>query len=128
VAVGFLERGGHVVTASDRAAGLTKLVALTSHGLRTRDLYERCAANIAERWDKRFGADAGRALRETLRGLTDRKGEDGPLMAGGLMPPPGGWRSRKPYLAQTAAFVRDPRAALPYYPLVLHRGGWPDGS
>jgi hypothetical protein len=24
--------------------------------------------------------------------------------------------------------LRDPNAALPHFPMVLHRGGWPDGS
>ena len=35
----------------------------------------------------------------------------------GLGPPPGGWR----------AAVRA-KATLPQYPMVLHRGGFPDGS
>jgi hypothetical protein len=42
---------------------------------------------------------------------------------------PGGWRARNPYLRQTTAVLDDPGAALPHYPMVvLHRGGWPDGS
>jgi hypothetical protein len=24
--------------------------------------------------------------------------------------------------------INDPSAGLPHYPMVLHRGGWPDGS
>jgi hypothetical protein len=27
-----------------------------------------------------------------------------------------------------AAMLTDPMRALPHYPLVTHRGGWPDGS
>jgi DNA-binding MarR family transcriptional regulator len=38
------------------------------------------------------------------------------------------WRAAKPYLRQTTAVLRDPHGALPRYPMVLHRGGWPDGS
>ena len=38
-------------------------------------------------------------------------------MAAGLEPPEGSWR----------ASVRRP-ATLPHYPMVLHRGGYPDGS
>ncbi len=34
----------------------------------------------------------------------------------------------EPYLAQTAAMLEDPTRMLPHYPMVLHRGGWPDGS
>ena len=46
----------------------------------------------------------------------------------GLQPYPDGWRARGPYLRQTTAVLNDPGAALPHYPMVLHRGGWPDGS
>jgi hypothetical protein len=46
----------------------------------------------------------------------------------GLEPHPDGWRASKAYLARTQAMLADPRAALPHYPMVLHRGGWPDGS
>jgi hypothetical protein len=38
-------------------------------------------------------------------------------LAAGLEPPPGGWR----------APLRSP-ATLPHYPMVPHRGGFPDGS
>ncbi len=38
-------------------------------------------------------------------------------LAAGLEPPPGGW----------PASLRSP-ATLPHYPMVLHRGGFPDGS
>jgi hypothetical protein len=48
------------------------------------------------------------------------------LDAGGTGP--GGWRARNPYLRQTTAVLDDLGAALPHYPMVLHRGGWPDGS
>jgi hypothetical protein len=46
----------------------------------------------------------------------------------GLRPPAGGWRATKPYLPQTEAMLENPTAVLPQYPMVLHRGGWPDGS
>jgi hypothetical protein len=50
------------------------------------------------------------------------------VLARGLQPPPGGWRGTKRYFAHTEAMLDDPIAALPQYPMVLHRGGWPDGS
>ena len=49
-------------------------------------------------------------------------------LAGGLVPPPGCWRGEKPYLTQTRRVLAEPAAALPWHPMVLHRGGWPDGS
>jgi hypothetical protein len=43
------------------------------------------------------------------------------------VPDPGSWRARKPYLAQTEAVLAD-AGALAHYPMVSHRGGYPDGS
>lgn len=45
----------------------------------------------------------------------------------GLRPPDGSWRTVKPYAQQVEAFLSDPRAALPHHPMILHRGGYPDG-
>jgi hypothetical protein len=49
-------------------------------------------------------------------------------LAEDLHPPDGGWRAAKPYLAHTQRVLTDPTAALPWHPMVLHRGGWPDGA
>jgi len=53
---------------------------------------------------------------------------DHPQLSGGLTPYPDGWRASKPYAHRTQALIADPRRALPHHPMVLHRGGWPDGS
>ena len=45
-----------------------------------------------------------------------------------VRPPADGWRAHPPYRGLTAAFLADPLGALPHYPLVTHRGGFPDGS
>ena len=70
-----------------------------------------------DRWRARFGAGTIAALRRPLEELV--LGADGrpPLLFQGLEPYPDNWR----------ASVRPPRT-LPYYPMVLHRGGYPDGS
>lgn len=68
---------------------------------------------MQNRWQARFGGPAIRAVREALGQLT---GDHARLVAG-LEPPPGGWRASQ----------REP-ATLPHYPMVLHRGGFPDGS
>ena len=39
-----------------------------------------------------------------------------------------GEHARRPYVTQTDAMIRDPWGSLPHYPMVLHRGGYPDGS
>jgi hypothetical protein len=64
------------------------------------------------------------ALRAALEAVVSQR----EALAAGLVPPPGGWRGEKPYLAQTRRVLADPAAALPWHPMVLHRGGWPDGS
>jgi hypothetical protein len=68
--------------------------------------------------------DPARRLRAAMQPFLDRPGS----LAEGLQPPEGGWRGERPYLEQTERVLSDPFAHLPRYPLVLHRGGWPDGS
>jgi hypothetical protein len=75
-----------------------------------------------------FGEGNIRNLRESLQRLVDQPDGEKPRLSQGLLPHPGGWRARKPYITQTMAVARDPTGALPQYPMVLHRGGSPDGS
>jgi hypothetical protein len=49
-------------------------------------------------------------------------------LSAGLDPPEGCWRGDKPYLTQTQRLLADPTGALPWQPMVLHRGGWPDAG
>jgi hypothetical protein len=63
------------------------------------------------------------ALRASLGAVLSQRA----ALAEGLVPPDGCWRGEKPYLAQTRRVLADPAAALPWQPMVLHRGGWPDG-
>jgi hypothetical protein len=72
----------------------------------------------------RATAGEDQLLRAALEAVVSRR----EALAEGLVPPPGGWRGEKPYLAQTRRVLADPAAALPWHPMVLHRGGWPDGS
>ena len=126
--VGFLARANLATVAPDPSAPRGQTVSLTPKGLAAKRASGRLLVNIEERWRRRFGADAIDELRAGLHGILDARAGDAPLLAQGLVPPPGGWRPRRPYLTQTQAVLRDPRAALPRYPMVLHRGGFPDGS
>ena len=60
--------------------------------------------------------------------MLERRTEGRTLLSLGLEPYADGWRASAPYVTQTQAVMNDPVAALPHYPMVLHRGGWPDGS
>ena len=71
----------------------------------------------------RLGANVGESLRAALDRILNH-----PELPAGLTPYPDGWRASKPYAQQTQAVLADPRGRLPHYPMVLHRGGWPDGS
>ena len=91
-------------------------------GHRRRD----AGARRATAWRDR--CSLGRADRHPARRGARRPARRKDLLALGLRPHPGGWRGSKPYLAQTEAMLEDPTGMLPHYPMVLHRGGWPDGS
>ncbi len=64
------------------------------------------------------------ALRGALHALLEQR----EALAASFVAPEGCWRSQKPYVAQTSRSIVDPLGALPWQPMVLHRGGWPDAS
>jgi DNA-binding MarR family transcriptional regulator len=117
--VGFLERHDCVVKESDPSATRGKVVRLTAKGRGAQDKYRRLLAATGEQWDRQFGRDRTQALRTSLVevvGDVDDQARRSRLLAG-MKPHPDGWR----------ASVRPPET-LPHYPMVLHRGGYPDGS
>jgi DNA-binding MarR family transcriptional regulator len=118
-AVGFLQRNGYAAIEPDPATR-SKLVRLTEQGLATQAQHTRLAKAVERRWRKRLGGDFDRLARALVSGRQ---------LALGLQPYPDGWRAvRNPYRARTQAVLADPASALPRYPMVLHRGGYPDGS
>ncbi len=126
-ATGLLERSGYAALEADpKAKG--KLIRLTSEGLEARLAYLQRVEFVEKSWLERFGATRIAALRESLMTILNKTEDGQPLLAKGLMPYPDGWRARKPYEVRTLAFIDDPAGALPHQPMVLHRGGFPDGS
>ena len=96
-------------------------------------------------WDAQFGGRANNLafrftklnLKQSLQmaqieeialGKVAKRSVNEMRMEDGLEPYPEGWRASGRYLAQTNAMLADPVTGLPRHPLVLHRGGWPDGS
>ncbi len=128
MSVGFLARHGYADIAADPGAPRTKRVLFTAKGRRARDADRAVLASVEERWHARYGRAKIEALREGLQHVIDANDGGSSRLGTALMPALGGWRLQKAYVAQTNAFVRDPAGALPHYPMVLHRGGWPDGS
>jgi hypothetical protein len=117
IALGFLEKRRLTTTEANTDAPRGKVVRLTGTGLGARDGLQNRVGVVEARWTMRHGKDAVEAVRAALEPLTgDPDGGRSPLFAG-LEPYPDGWR----------ASVRRPET-LPHFPMVLHRGGYPDGS
>jgi methyltransferase (TIGR00027 family) len=116
-AMGVLIRARLAVEEPDPAASRGKVARLTPAGLHAQRRYLELLGEVEGRWQQRFGADAIGALRESLEALA----------IGGDGPPPPLFRGLEPHPDNWRASVRPP-ATLPHYPMVLHRGGYPDGS
>ena len=113
-ALGILTRGDLAAEEPDPAASRGKVARLTPRGLDAQHLYHELTETIERRWHDRFTPGVTGALRASLEPLA--AGQP-PVLSGGLEPYPDNWR----------ASVRRP-ATLPHFPMVLHRGGYPDGS
>jgi DNA-binding MarR family transcriptional regulator len=114
--LGRLSKGGHVVLGSGQDGGRARMVRLTPRGRAAQQRYYVLLETIERRWAERFGEDRIRALRDALERLAGDPAEPSALLRG-IEPYPDGWRASLPA----------PRT-LPHCPLVLHRGGFPDGS
>jgi hypothetical protein len=114
MALTFLAKTPFVAVEGTSAA--SKRARLTPEGKRLKKALPRLHAEVAARWEVP-------RLRPALERILGHAHS-----VRGLEPHPGGWRAGKPYLARTEAMLAEPRSALPHYPMVLHRGGWPDGS
>ena len=112
--MGPATKQGLVVAEPDPAGSRWKITRLTSSGARAQGAYADLTGAVEDRWRSRFGAARVAALRDALEPLAVG---DPPPLFGGLTPYPDGWRARVKALS-----------VLPHYPMVLHRGGYPDGA
>jgi DNA-binding MarR family transcriptional regulator len=127
MAIGFLRKRG-LVDVADEPGLRGKRTRLSSAGVRARDESAATIRAVERAWCEGAGAERVARLRAALCDVLERRDTGGSLLARGLQPASGGWRARPPYAARTAFMQRDPNAALPHFPMILHRGGWPDGS
>lgn len=115
MAMGVLEKGGIAMVEPKPGGGAGKVVRLTPKGVTSRNAHQQLMHGVEDVWASRYGADGIATLRDVLEPLT---GDDrGSLLFPALEPYPDGWR----------ASVPKPET-LPHFPMVLHRGGYPDGS
>jgi DNA-binding MarR family transcriptional regulator len=121
VSLTSLGRTDHV--ALEGAPASRRTIRLTPAGRKLSADQRRLHSRIARRWETRLGEKLVAQLRTALERILAH-----PELTTGLTPYPDGWRASKPYERQTQAVLEDPRGNLPQHPMVLHRGGWPDGS
>jgi DNA-binding MarR family transcriptional regulator len=117
MALGFLEKRGYAAVKPESLGSKVKVLMLTPKGQILRKLYREWMPAIEGRWQMRFGENAIRALRDALEELGAGAPKEESRLFEGLKPYPDGWR----------AALRMPET-LPHFPMVLHRGGYPDGS
>jgi DNA-binding MarR family transcriptional regulator len=113
MAMGILKKAGLIEI--DSGAG--KTVSLTPRGLAAQRDALQLLAQVENRWVDHFGKPTMERLRGLLESLVHKEHGGSPLLLQGLKPYPGTWRASLPEI-QT----------LPRFPMVLHRGGHPDGS
>lgn len=116
MAVNRLEERGFAAIQAKTDGSRTKVLILTAKGRHARDTYYQLVWELEKRWETNFGQVVIN-LRRSLEYLA-RESPTGKFgLFGGLKPYPDGWR----------ASVGRPEV-LPHYPMILHRGGFPDGS
>jgi hypothetical protein len=117
MAMGIVRKSRVAVIDDNPDGGPFKVARLTAKGLEVRQAYLHRLAGIEEHWKTGFGSGPIGSVRTFLEELAGQgTAESSPLFQG-LEPYRDGWR----------ASVRKP-STLPHFPMVLHRGGYPDGS
>lgn len=117
MAMGILRKKRFAAIGAEEAGSRVKVARLTAKGKEAQDACRKLLAEIEKHWQARFGEKAIAALRESLQRLAGEGGAQTSPLFRGLEPYPDGWRALKPK-----------PETLPHYPMVLHRGGFPDGS
>ena len=116
MAMGILRKKFLAVIVPEGPGSRTNVARLTVKGCAVQRAFRRNLRAVERSWRERFGASAVDRLRESMEWLVGEPGAKSQLF-GGLEPYPDGWR----------ASVPKPET-LPHFPMVLHRGGFPDGS
>jgi DNA-binding MarR family transcriptional regulator len=118
MALDRLQKQGLAEVKNESAASRFKILAVNAEGRKKAEVCAKHLQTIETRWQERFGAGHITRLRASLESLIHAESGEGPtLLMQAIAPYPDNWRAQVP-----------PREALPHYPMVLHRGGYPDGS
>jgi hypothetical protein len=113
--MGLIAKRGLAVLEPNANGRAGNAARLTAKGIASRAAHAQLLRKVEEQWASRYGADVTGALRDSLGRLA---GDSfGSRLLRGIPAFPDGWRAKVPK-AET----------LPSFPMVLHRGGYPDGS
>jgi DNA-binding MarR family transcriptional regulator len=117
MALGILLKKGIAVIEPGPSGSRAKMARLTAKGRQAQDANRRLLHRVEQRWRSRFGEGPMGALRKSLEPLVGEPTAPSSPLFQGLEPFPKGWRASipRPHM-------------LPHFPMVLHRGGFPDGS
>jgi hypothetical protein len=105
---------GHAVVQSNSSG--SKVAHLTTKGLKAQAEHPERIHEIENQWHERFGSAVERVTETLAAFVGGGMAANSPLFAG-LEPAADGWRGE----------VTRPDT-LPQFPMILHRGGFPDGS
>jgi hypothetical protein len=115
MALTFLTKRGFAKVLSAPGPPGTRTLLLTPQGVAACAACSRLLDSIEGHWIEHYDRKAG--LRTALEPIADDGTRETSPLFSGLGPYPEGWRAK----------VSKPET-LPHYPMVLHRGGYPDGS
>ena len=116
MAMGILRKAALVIIATASSAKREKLIRLTVKGQAAQAAYRDRVAAMETEWQARFGKATIAHLRVVLEALVGDATPHSPIFRA-LEPYPDGWRASVPR-----------PSTLPHFPMVLHRGAFPDGS
>ena len=118
MSVSFVTKRGFAVVGADATGLRAKVARLTPKGRKAQEACRQLLIAIELRWQERLGKETIGDLRESLeRPVGASPSHNCRLCFAGLETRRGGWRASLPK-----------PDTLPYFPMVLHRGGFPDGS
>jgi len=101
----------------DPSGSRLKILRIAPQARLARDRYLSLAASVEKTWKERLGEDTVNQVRTSLESILRSPDGTGSALLRGTTPYPDGWRAQLP-----------PLKGLPHFPVVSHRGGFPDGS
>lgn len=117
MAFGILSKARLAVIEKASGKSPWQIVRLTERGLAVQKRYAALVADIENRWAARFGKGTVETLREAATTIVGDPANSNSLLLKSTEAYPDGWRAALPR-----------KHFLPHFPMVLHRGGYPDGS